>query len=134
MIDMECYGGKINSIPVGSNAFIHRDVKMDFFVEAFFNTETNDQKENETWTQSLFTFMNQFGNTHSYQNYPNRDQNNFQWAYWGNYYNQLVLIKIKYDPTNFFHYQQSVGTTLVDESDKDLAILFESNQMVYEAY
>ena len=133
MIDMECYGGKINSIEIEQSAFIHRNVKMDFFCDAFFNKETNDQKENEEWLQSLFEFMTQYSNGHSYQNYPNRNQEDFRWAYWGNYYNQLVQIKNKYDPENFFRYQQSIGP-MEDDRLPDQISLFKPNPITYENY
>lgn len=133
MIDMECYGAAINNVPVGKNSFIHRNVNMDFFCDAFFNGETNDQKENEVWLEKFFQFMSKFSNTHSYQNYPNRSQTDYKWAYWGESYNNLVEVKNKYDPTNFFHYQQSVGTTQDPKGGKvDLKWL--SNPIVYETY
>ena len=33
---------------------------------------------------------------------------NWQWAYFGNAYPALQAIKAKYDPGNFFNYQQSI--------------------------
>lgn len=130
MVDMECYGGKINAIPAGKNAFIHRDTTMDFFCDAFFNKETNDQHANEVWIESLFNFMRAYTNGHSYQNYPNRLQQDFRRAYWGQYYNQLVYIKQKYDPTNFFNYQQSIGPDII--IDPDQIHLFTPNEILYD--
>jgi FAD/FMN-containing dehydrogenase len=110
IVDMECYGGKINAVNVASSAFIHRNVKMNFFCDVFFDTESGDQYKNKKWLGSFFTFMERYGNGHSYQNYPNRDQKDFRWAYWGDSYPRLAEIKKKYDPSIFFHYQQSIGT------------------------
>jgi FAD/FMN-containing dehydrogenase len=132
MIDMEAYGGKINQIAEGTNAFIHRNKKVDFFVDAFFDVKTNDRKQNEEWTKALFKFMDQYTDGESYQNYPNRDQEDFREAYWGRYYNQLVLIKQKYDPGNFFNYQQSIGPDLIN--DPKQVILFQPSPIVYENY
>ena len=109
MVDMECYGGKINQVFPGYNAFIHRTAKMDFFCAAFFDDQTKDQKENEIWLNAFMTFMQRYSNGHSYQNYPNRDQQNWKWAYWGNFYDQLLSVKQKYDPANAFNYPQSIG-------------------------
>ncbi|MBK7370082.1 MAG: FAD-binding oxidoreductase [Saprospiraceae bacterium] len=109
MVDMECYGGKINQVSPGYNAFIHRTAKMDFFCDAFFDDQTKDQKENEIWLNAFMTFMQRYSNGHSYQNYPNRDQQNWKWAYWGNFYDQLLSVKQKYDPANAFNYPQSIG-------------------------
>jgi hypothetical protein len=116
LFGMEGYGGVINTYPVEKSAFIHRDCIMDFFCFLFFDEVTNDKEKNRLWLISLFEFMSQYCNGHSYQNYPNRDQDGFQWAYWGQYYNQLLAVKTKYDPTNFFKYQQSIGQPL--DADK----------------
>jgi len=133
MVDMECYGGKIDEIKEGTNAFIHRHVKMDFFCDAFFNKETNDQKKNEEWLEAFYKFLAQYGNGQSYQNYPNRNQKDFRQAYWGKYYNQLVAIKKSYDPTNFFKYQQSIGPEPI--ADKNQIIIFKkSNPIKHEKY
>ncbi|MBK6785847.1 MAG: FAD-binding oxidoreductase [Saprospiraceae bacterium] len=123
MFGMEGYGGVINTFPVEKSAFIHRKATMDFFCFLFFDKETNDQEKNRLWLISLFEFMEQYSNGHSYQNYPNRDQEGFQWAYWGQYYNQLVAIKNKYDPNNFFNYQQSIGQPIsTDKADQQILL------------
>ena len=134
MIDMEFYGGKINSVPVGSNAFIHRKANMDFFCLSFFNKETNDQQQCLEWMEAYYKFMIPYTNGHSYQNYPDRNQTDFRWAYWGQYYDQLVHIKRKYDPSNFFNYQQSIGPDLMQNSPKEQIILFTENKILYENY
>ncbi len=132
MIDMEAYGGNLSLIPEDSCAFIHRKVTMDFFTEAFFNKETNDRGASEKWVNDLFEFMKPLGNDQSYQNYPYRGQEDFRTAYWGNYYNQLVLIKRKYDPENFFWYQQSIGPDLLE--DPNQITLFNNCSIEYEDY
>lgn len=108
MIDLECYGGVINQVPVLQNAFIHRNVTMDCYIDAFFNDQTNDQATNEVWIENFYTFIRQYSNGHSYQNYPNRNQTDYKWAFWGKAYTRLQEIKQKYDPNNFFHYEQSI--------------------------
>lgn len=132
MIDMEAYGGNVSLIPEDSCAFIHRNVTMDFFTEAFFNKETHDRKASEKWVNDLFEFMKPLSNGRSYQNYPYRGQEDFRTAYWGDYYNQLVLIKQKYDPDNFFRYQQSIGPDLIDDSCQKT--LFTPSPIEYENY
>lgn len=132
MIDMEGYGGNVSQIPEGNCAFIHRHVNMDFFTEAFFDSKTNDRAANQKWTEDLFTFMQPYTSDRSYQNYPFREQSDFRTAYWGKYYNQLVAIKKKYDPTQFFHYQQSIGPDTIQ--DPSQVILFNQAPIVYESY
>lgn len=134
MLDLEGYGGNINTYPVQQSAFIHRDVIMDFYAITFFDQVTNDQEKNRLWMISLFEFMQQYTNGHSYQNYPNRDQTGFQWAYWGPYYFQLVAIKKKYDPDNFFNYQQSIGRPIAPEWEKKQIMLFDNSPVIHENY
>lgn len=134
MIDLEFYGGRINEFPIENSAFIHRNVQMDFFCDALYNSITNDREANKIWLEGFFNFLAQYGNGHSYQNYPNRNQRDYRWAYWGNYYTQLVTIKNKYDPDNFFRYQQSIGPDAEMKEMKDQKILFKETKIVYEPY
>jgi FAD/FMN-containing dehydrogenase len=134
MLDLEGYGGAINQYPVEQSAFIHRNAIMDFYCIVFFDKVTNDQEKNKLWIISLFEFVEQYSNGHSYQNYPNRDQAGFQWAYWGPYYYQLVTIKQKYDPNNFFHYQQSIAASISPEFKKKQIALFDNNPIIRENF
>ena len=134
MLDLEGYGGVINQYPVEKSAFIHRNVTMDCYCLLFFDKASNDQEKNRVWLISFYEFMLQYTNGHSYQNYPNRDQTGFQWAYWGPYYNQLVTIKEKYDPNNFFHYQQSIGEPINPALEKKQIILFDNTPIKHEKH
>jgi FAD/FMN-containing dehydrogenase len=130
MVDLEAYGGVINQYPVEKSSFIHRNSLFNFYTIAFFDDVTNDQEANRVWINEFYEFLNQYTNTHSYQNYPNKDQDDFKWAYWGEYYNQLCLIKAKYDPGNFFRYQQSIGQPLNDKQARSQKILFKETPIV----
>lgn len=44
-----------------------------------------------------------------YQNYPIRDFPGFRAAYWGDAFTTLLAVKQKYDPHNFFHFEQSIS-------------------------
>jgi hypothetical protein len=134
MVDMEGYGGEINRYPVTKSSFIHRNVPMDFFCLLFFDKASNDQEKNRLWMIKFYDFMARYSNGHSYQNYPNRDQSGFQWAYWGSYYNQLVVIKNKYNPSDVFAYQQAIGGPLEPEQEKEQIMHFDITPVVYESY
>ncbi|MBK8853988.1 MAG: BBE domain-containing protein [Saprospiraceae bacterium] len=58
---------------------------------------------------SLFEFMEQYSNGHSYQTILPGSGRISEWAYWGQYYKPTGSHKNKYDPNNFFNYQQSIG-------------------------
>jgi FAD/FMN-containing dehydrogenase len=105
---IEPYGGKINSVAKGDNAFIHRDVLMNTFFGLFWRTP-EEKGEFEDFLDEFMEMYAPLCNGHSYQNYPRRRQKNFAEAYWGDYYPCLVAIKRKYDPNGFFRYQQAVS-------------------------
>jgi FAD/FMN-containing dehydrogenase len=131
-VGIECYGGVINQVPVDQTAFIHRNAYLDFFCDAIFTDQSDDRRQNELWSEAYYSFMKKFGNGHSYQNYPNRKQTDFRWAFWGPAYNRLLAIKQKYDPENDFTFEQSIGpylTSIPAEFDHDLEI---QNPIVYE--
>ncbi|WP_339667227.1 FAD-binding oxidoreductase [Maribacter arcticus] len=127
MLDLEGYGGVINQYPVEDSAFIHRDALFNFYTIAFFDDVTNDQEANRIWINDFYKFLEQYTDGYSNQNYPNRDQTDFQYAYWGIYYHQLVAIKNKYDPNNFFNYQQSIGAPISVELAAKQVMLFDKN-------
>jgi len=105
---IEPYGGRINRVPKGDNAFVHRDVLMNTFFGLFWRTP----EEKSEFERFLDDFMEMYAphcTGESYQNYPRRRQRNFAQAYWGDYYSCLVAIKRKYDPEGFFRYQQAVA-------------------------
>ena len=105
---IEPYGGAINSYPVADSAFIHRDVDFDFFVDVFWSEEA-DRQAQVAWLDGYMTLMQPYFNGHVYQNYPRRTLTNYRWMYWGTAFDTLLRVKQKYDPANFFRFQQSIA-------------------------
>jgi len=108
---IEPYGGAINAVPASNSAFIHRNVYMDFFADSFFNEKGNitTRKEAEQWLQGFMNLTATFFNGRRYQNYPVRGFAGYRQAFWGDAFNDLLRIKNKYDPQNFFHFEQSIS-------------------------
>lgn len=133
-VGIECYGGAVSQVAEDATAFIHRKALMDYFCDVFFTPESNDRKKNEEWSEAYYNFLKKFGNGHSYQNYPNRNQTqDFRWAFWGNAYDRLLAIKQKYDPNNVFKFAQSIGPY-----NKDLTAIYSNypeleKPIVYES-
>jgi hypothetical protein len=111
-IALEPYGGAINEMPVGkeSNAFIHRSASHNFYVDVFWLSE-EERVEVVAWLDGFMRLMEDRGFfiDECYQNYPRQSQTNYRWLYWGDNFNSLLFVKDKFDPENFFHYQQSVS-------------------------
>lgn len=112
---IEPYGGVINTYPEAASAFVHRDVAMDFFVDAFWSHERDMPRAIE-WLDGFSALMQPFVTGAVYQNYPQRGLANFAAAYWGDAYPRLMQVKAKYDPDNFFHFEQSIALAPLDGS------------------
>lgn len=103
----EYYGGAINSFPRGANAFIHRDVYMDIYVDSFW-FQPQDEGAASEWLDSYMAMLSRYGNGHQYQNYPRPGMVDYQWAYWGPAFWTLLSIRGKYDPLNLFDFPQAI--------------------------
>ncbi len=140
-VAIEPYGGAINRVPVGKNgnAFIHRNVSLNFYVDVFWLSE--EEKEIVVpWLDGFMDMMVSEGYfiDRVYQNYPRRSQRNYRWQYWGDNFNSLLFVKEKFNPTKLFDYQQSI--TPVPESDPPSIIrdisksFFDDPEITYESY
>ena len=121
LVGLEAYGGAIKAYPSDGNAFIHRNVACDFFVDSFFDPQgtVTSQQEALKWLNGFMTLMQPYFNGEVYQNYPVRDLPNFREAYWGSgsTFDKLLKVKKAYDPTNFFHFEQSISPASVAAGD-----------------
>ncbi|WP_008317384.1 FAD-dependent oxidoreductase [Leptolyngbya sp. PCC 6406] len=135
---LEVYGGAASS-PQRPNAFIHRDVDFDFFIDSFFSEKwpESGRKAAEEWLAGFNQLLEKYANGHKYQNYPNRNNINYRWNYWGDAFNSLLFVKAKYDPTNLFSNEQgltpygqeaNIQRSLVPSQFKDEAIAYAPGQ------
>ncbi|MEM9602547.1 MAG: FAD-binding oxidoreductase [Pseudomonadota bacterium] len=110
MCAFEVYGG-VASNPSSDCAYIHRDVDFDLFIDNFMRPGWvgSDVPDGEKWLAGFNEVVARFANGHKYQNYPNRHNHNYRWNYWGDAYNSLLFVKGKYDPNNFFTFQQGLS-------------------------
>jgi hypothetical protein len=132
----EVYGGAASS-PHHPNAFIHRDVDFDFFIDSFFSDKwlKSGRKEAEEWLAGFNALLQKYSNGHKYQNYPNRDNINYRWNYWGDAFNSLLFVKAKYDPTNLFTNEQGL-TPYPEEANiqrSEVPSQFSDTEIVYES-
>jgi FAD/FMN-containing dehydrogenase len=111
MVVIEPYGGAINTYPVEASAFIHRNSYLDLYIDTFWQERPDFTNEAtaRAWLAGYSQLMRPYWNGHKYQNYPQRGFADFRWAYWGDAFNSLLFVKQKYDPQNFFHYEQSIA-------------------------
>ena len=105
---LEPYGGAINRYPVEDSAFIHRNADTDLVVDVFWRNP-QERAQMEAWLDGFMALVKPFLNGHVYQNYPDGSLADFANAYWGPAYPRLRQVKARYDPTNFFHFAQSIA-------------------------
>jgi FAD/FMN-containing dehydrogenase len=105
---IEPAGAAINERSRGFNAYIHR--------RADFNTYLNSYWDSPEEKIKAFAYMDRwleigqpFSNGEAYQNYPKPYYTDWSRRYWAEYYPVLCLVKRKYDPTNVFSFEQSIG-------------------------
>ena len=93
------------------SAFVHRDGFGEIYVDSFWNQSGGFTREREAdaWLRGFMDLLRPFGDGRKYQNYPTRDQPDYRWAYWADAFNSLLFVKQKYDPGNFFSFEQSIS-------------------------
>jgi FAD/FMN-containing dehydrogenase len=107
-IGFEPYGGAINTLAPDANAFWHRTASMDVFLFSFWLQETA-RDAGLGYVREFDRVVQPLSNGYSYQNYPNRDIDNFGSAYFGGNLPRLLQVKKAYDPDNLFDFPQGFG-------------------------
>ena len=136
IVGIEAYGGAINEVAAEATAFIHRDVSMDMFMFGFLDKPQGSTEKDEAWIDAFGQRMAPYQNGHMYQNYPQRDHPDFRWMYWGDAFNSLLFVKQKYDPHDFFNFEQSISP-YPEEGDihrSRVPSMFSDPEIVYEPY
>ena len=107
-IGFEPYGGAINALAPDANAFVHRTASMDVFLFSFWLQEASRGLA-EGYVGEFDRVLQPLSNGHSYQNYPNRQIEDFGNVYFGTNLPRLLQVKQAYDPDNFFQFPQGLG-------------------------
>jgi FAD/FMN-containing dehydrogenase len=107
-IGFEAYGGAVNAFAPNANAFWHRTASMDAFLFSFWLHESS-RRAAEHYVSEFDRVLQPLSNGCSYQNYPNRQIEDFGRAYFGGNLARLLEVKKAYDPGNFFTFPQGLG-------------------------
>ncbi len=107
-IGFEPYGGAINRLAPDANAFWHRRASMDVFLFSFWLQE-NARDAALDYVRDFDRVVQPLSNGCSYQNYPNREIENFGRVYFGGNLVRLLKVKRAYDPDNVFDFPQGLG-------------------------
>ncbi len=106
-VAFEPYGGRILETSPTECAFIHRNAGFDVFIWVFW-MNVEEEARSMDFLDRFDTVLSAKGNGEAFQNYPRRSNEKFREMYWGAAYPTLQAVKAKYDPSNFFHFQQSI--------------------------
>ncbi|CAG8595662.1 411_t:CDS:2 [Ambispora gerdemannii] len=108
---LDLYGGAINRVAPNAMAFVHRDPL--YGIQLMSDWQDASQKTKCVNNINSFgdSFQSRYTSPYSYQNYIDRDLNNWQNAYYGANYRKLVTTKAKYDKNNLFAFPQSIPTS-----------------------
>lgn len=107
-VAFEAYRGAIGARPMTFNAFDHRDIDFDCFLDVFW-LKPEDQGPMESFLDGWKTLIEPYWSGQVYQNYPSEGDLGFAEEYWlPAVYLKLRQIKYKYDPTSVFRFPQSI--------------------------
>ena len=107
-IGFEPYGGAINALAPDANAFWHRKASMDVFLFSFWLHE-DERAAALRYVDDFDRVVQPLSNGCSYQNYPNRQIQDFGKVYFGGNLPRLLQVKQAYDPHNLFTFPQGLG-------------------------
>ncbi|KAG0051073.1 hypothetical protein BGZ83_004105 [Gryganskiella cystojenkinii] len=118
-IIVDIWGGAVSDTPADATAFIHRDAHSVFEFVSEWNEDPNAkpgiadcqpclQWMNDMYAEFLTDFTANYGPVRGYQNYIDKDLEDWQDAYYGDALTRLKQIKSSFDPQNTFRFPQSI--------------------------
>lgn len=103
-------GGKIDEHSATDMAFVHRNNFMISSVELEWSPRDTPAvlAKNQEWLSTFHARMERYTSSYCYQNFIDPSQSDYLHAYYGENLSRLKAAKRCYDPTNLFHYPQSI--------------------------
>lgn len=99
-------GGAVSDVRPEETAFYYRDSNYILQVQSIYSS--NQVKAvNDAWVISKYQYL-QTITSGSYVNFPFTPLSDYMSAYYGENQHRLYQIKQKYDPNNYFHFEQSI--------------------------
>lgn len=104
------WGGAINRVPPDATAFVHRDTLFLLSMDTAWADDDPSElvDANLRWLDDLYEAMAPYASSSSYQNFSDPSLEDWPRAYYGANYPRLAEIKRRYDPDNFFRFEQSI--------------------------
>ncbi len=107
-------GGAIDRIAPADTAFVHRGYSMISSTELEWTPADAPEvlAKNQQWLSRFHDRMERYTSAYCYQNFIDPSQRDFLHAYYGENLPRLRDVKRAYDPTNLFHYPQSIPQSM----------------------
>jgi FAD/FMN-containing dehydrogenase len=109
-LDFMPWGGAYNRRPPDASAFVHRDQLFQLKHAVVVDADAppaNQAAAHRAATRS-WASVHPWGSGRVFQNFADPDLEDWAEAYYGPNYDRLVRVKARYDPSNLFHFQQSL--------------------------
>jgi FAD/FMN-containing dehydrogenase len=110
-LDFSPWGGAYNRVAHDATAFVHRDelflLKQAAAVDA--GASPAEIEGARDWLARSWALVHPWGSGGVYPNFPDPDLDDWAHAYHGSNLDRLLRVKAKYDPGNFFRFEQSLG-------------------------
>lgn len=108
----DAYGGIINRVAPGATAFVHRDAlcAIESSVSWGPNPSAATVAAGQAWLTHVAATLAPYTDGSAYQNYIDPTLADWQQAYYGANLDRLIRVKQTYDPSDVFHFAQSIPT------------------------
>lgn len=104
---LEFYGGAASREPIGGTSFPHRQAEFDLVIISNWIDKQADEK-NMNWTRNFFEEMQNYSSKRVYVNTLGQEGHERVKEAFGESYDRLLALKMKYDPNNLFHLNQNI--------------------------
>jgi hypothetical protein len=111
-------GGKIGEVASDATAFVHRNARFVPELKAIWDSPS-ETRVNVEWAYQFFKELEPHFNG-SYVNYIDPLLDGWSSKYYGANYDRLLEVKSYWDPDDFFHFQQSIGSRFEPDTDPPL--------------
>ena len=101
------FGGAVGRLGRSETAFWHRDVQWDNFAASVWTDPTESETQRK-WVREWWDAMNPFSMGGEYVNNLGEEGQDRVRASYGDNYERLVVLKNKYDPTNFLRLNANI--------------------------
>jgi hypothetical protein len=113
---LEHWHGAATHVGITDTAFPHRQHSYNLMIWSNWESDSDSEK-NIQWTRECWSAMKPFLISSAYGNYVSDEGEAVAREAYGPNYDRLVVLKNKYDPTNFFRMNHNIQPTRVATPD-----------------